>query len=545
MKFVRMTILALGLAIVAAATSFAAVPFFATSTNNVVAINAQTGLVGSILYTPLISGQAVTAGEVINITYPQIISYLLELQVTLKYTSAGTSYTEVFGAGNTGTLYPVTPKNAYTTYGSSQTSSSSGLQVTLNQTNILISFTKDVAFSSGDFLKIEGVRIDANLLNGTDGTILTAYLSDATQQATAQTASLQVGILREALATPTVTTVTSAGVLAFNPNMNAVNGQNIATITLSEVTPTSWTSANTSYPTWIILDFTGGMPAGFTITGATFLSVSGGGTYANGYGGTFPQGYQNKFTVSITNPNPNSYDIVQVGFTFGPATGTTSFPPAPAAISFTATLGLEGATYAPPSPLAGQPNYPYSTNGTWPQQYKFKSRPTTAKTIPINIIPLFSKLFVPYSQMNRNPSNPNVPFIYNTGFAVSNTAGSTTTYPAGNAGTLTVTLYPTNINGGANAAVTFTTSATKKLGKSLNSDGTLASGATWLVMLDELLSMAGYSSTADFYGFIRIQANFQGGQGVAYLAAISDQAGTENDWVSSVLVPMTSDQSAF
>jgi len=538
MRFVRILILALGLATIAAASSFAAVSFIATSTNNIVPINGQTALAGSILYTPLVPG-TVNSGEIINITYPTAISYLPQVAVTLKYsTFAGGVYTsvvtpEIFGAG---AAAPVSPTTAFASYGTTATSSSSGVSVTVSQTNLLISFGANVSFNAGDYLRVDGVRLDVNALNLTEFSTFSVNLSNTLGQATANVATLVIGTAREPLNTPTVTGVTTANQLSYFASTAVNGGQNLITITISEVFQSAF-DTNATTKTWLQVALPN-IPSGMTITGITLAAGNGtSATYANAYA-PFGAGwtYTNPMLIAINSQSSSVIDSVAIGLTFGITSGTTSIALNPAAINVNATLNP-----AAPTNASGGPLYPYSNPipapaSYQPNQYKFASR-VKSTTIPVLITPLASNLFSVFSMLARNNTSGASPFLYNTGYAISNTSGSGFTYPAGLPGTITVTLYP---QGGT--PVSFTTSSNRKPGQFLDSNGNLTNGQTWIVLLNDLLTAAGYSSTADFYGFIRFRCNFQGAQGISYVSSSDPVTG---EWSSSVAYPMVSDQVVF
>src|SRR5437867_12658255 len=109
---------------------------------------------------------------------------------------------------------------------------------------------------------------------------------------------------------------------------------------------------------------------------------------------------------------------------------------------------------------------------------------------------------------------------YDTGIAIANTTKDPFGTSSGGAtpgnGTITVDLFPTTSTGGAGTPFSLTTSTTVKPGGGLSSDGTLAAGATWTVLLSQLLTAAG--QTGGFTGYIFIRANFLDAHGTATIS---------------------------
>jgi len=516
MKFVRMLILALGLVTLATASSFAAMPFLTTSTTNIIAINAQTGLAGSVLYTPLIAG-TVNAGEIVNLAYQAQISFLADITVTVKG--------ECFGAG-TGCIRPTLPATAtaFADYGTTATSSTSGVSVTVNQTSILISFANVIGFATSDTIRIDGVRLDVSTM-ATAGGLTTVALSNTTGQATASSSVLTVGTFSEPLTVPTVVGVnTTTNALNFYSNATVNGGQNLVTVSLNEVFSNAFESKATSafgavYANTRIKITLSNIPSGMAITGVTLAGVNGA-TFANGQYPSF--GVQGAITtnplmVSISTQNANALQGLQVGITFGVTSGTTSLALSPAPIGITATLNQAAPTIGSAYPGAGGPDYPfnspkYQLNYFYQSQLKFVER-TVAASIPVTITPLQTNLLSIFNMAIREPAQADQ-FIYDTGFSISNTSG-TGSIPSGLAGTITVTLYA---HDGTTKFFTTGSDSVKRPGIGLSNAGTLGPKQSWIVLLSQLLTPAGYSSTADFRGFIRFQCNFQGGLGINYLA---------------------------
>jgi len=218
---------------------------------------------------------------------------------------------------------------------------------------------------------------------------------------------------------------------------------------------------------------------------------------------------------------------VQIGLTFSVTSGTTQLAVNPGDIKFTATLAPLAPTIpanTPPPAVAGAPDLPYDTFKYQPAgsyfapntkgAYRFTAK-TVAGAIPLTITALQTNLLSIFNEVFKDV-NGNV--MFDTGFAISNTSGTTTSStgaPAGLPGTITVSLYPMD---GVSGVKSFTTSADAKPGvwPKTSSNGTLGPGQTWVVLLTQLLETAKY--TGNFYGFIRFQCNFQGGVGINYIS---------------------------
>jgi len=555
-----MMILALGLVTLATASSFAAVPFFTTSTTNIIPVNAQTGLAGSVLYTPLATG-TVTAGEIINIAYQAPISFLLDFVVNVSYTNAGTTRTEAF--------------TGFTAYGVTQTSASSGISVTVNQQSVFISFSSAINFTPTDYIKIDGVRLDVSSM-ATAGGLTTVSLSNTTGQATALNSTLTVGTFADALATPTVTGITASNFLNFYSSFARGTGlgsngavpyngapQNLVTVTLAELFPNAFEARGATWNgTQIAMSFSN-IPAGLTISGVTLApsaTPSGGTALAVTTTAALMSStsFGNAITLMVTGSAKNAMENVAVGITFSVTSGTTTLAVNPSPISVTATLGPVAPTIPTGYPGAGGPDYPFSANpplgytttfgaANWYYtngSLKYTSRPTTAATIPVVITPLTTNLLSPFNMAIRDAAHAGE-FIYDTGISISNTsgtAGSLTGAPAQLAGTIKISLYP--LDGSGPKTFTPGSDSATRPGLGLSSSGTLATGQTWVVMLSQLLTPAGFSSTADFRGFIRFQCAFQGAIGIAYIAdGDFSTTGTSQGYVMLSDVPVVASPS--
>jgi hypothetical protein len=110
---------------------------------------------------------------------------------------------------------------------------------------------------------------------------------------------------------------------------------------------------------------------------------------------------------------------------------------------------------------------------------------------------------------------------FDTGISVANTTADPFGGAAGggavaSAGTLRFDFFPSTATG-AGTACTLTTSATNRPGAGIASDGTIPAGATYLVLLSQLLPLSNCAA-GDFFGYIFIQANFLNAHGAATIS---------------------------
>jgi len=534
MKLVKMLILALGLVSLATASSFAAVAFSTTSTVNLMNVNAQTGLIGSILYTPMSAG-TVNSGEVISLNLPGNvpISSLYDISVSLTGmagTGLTTPFKEAFGAVIGSPFTQVAGGTWSTAYGTTLTAGTSGatisgVSVQVNQYSIVISFNSSVAFGISDFIKIDGVRVYATAV-AVGGASLQVNLTNINGQATTDTPQLYVATFvpeSNIFAITSVAGVTgTSGGLMFNANGTPYNSgtgnRNIVTVTLKELFTNAFETKNVTDPTYppptyqsaqwsntkILIPVTIPASLPLTITGVT-LAGPDGATFQNGQlmGAVITT---NPLKIGIVSQSPVKLETLQVGITFGKTT-TGVLPLTSEPITFSAQLD-------PPA----QATLPYSAQQFYGRQLKYRA-PATAPSgsVSVSFVPLTSNLL---SQFNSAIHGTGGGFAYDTGFSISNLSGSNPStlslYPAGTPGTINVVLYPMDGTGPYTVNTSALTNANAKLGLDATT-GALASKATWKVLLSQLLVPAGLSATADFTGFVRFNCNFQESAGVAYI----------------------------
>jgi len=565
MKLVKMLVLALGLVTLATASSFAAVAFSTTSTVNMMNVDAQTGLIGSVLYTPMTVGGTVNAGEIISVNVLPSnapISYLTDITVSMTGTVATSTTSTAIFAETWGSAISGNAPNGknwvrvgtanFAAYGDTMTATTagttiSGASVQVTQNSVVLSFGTSVSFAAIDFIKIEGIRVDVTSI-AVGGGSMQVSLTNTIGQATTDSPLLTVATFVPENQIFTLTTVTGAANTAgnaglkfysngtpFNTNnvpINTAGPQNLVTVTFKELFPNAFETKNVT--TASVFQYTrvkialGNLPAGLAVTGIT-LGGSSGTAYTNGQYQTFsmttytwsvPAATLNPLEIGIVSQNPNSLDTMQVGITFGLASGFSGFPVTATPITITATLD---------QPVGAGIVLPYSTNvapnanlNWWPTELKYKAPATANATgsIPVTFVPVTSNLLTQYSSVMR-PASGTVQ-IYDTGIAISNLSGSnastTNINTYATTGTIQVTLYPMDPIA-TPGPYTFNTSALTdpNLKKGLDSAGALPAKGTWRVLLSQLLSAAGFPATTDFYGFIRFQCNFQEASGITFM----------------------------
>jgi hypothetical protein len=128
-----------------------------------------------------------------------------------------------------------------------------------------------------------------------------------------------------------------------------------------------------------------------------------------------------------------------------------------------------------------------------------------------NIVAASTTMLVPFAVRDG---------AFDTGISLANTTADPFGVANGGAipagGTIRLDFFPRAATGGAGTTFSLTTSATARPGTGLSADGTLASGATWTVLLSELLTAAG--QTGSFTGYIFVQTNFLNAHGAPFVS---------------------------
>jgi hypothetical protein len=353
---------------------------------------------------------------------------------------------------------------------------------------------------SGSF-RIVGVRIDANGL--TAPVNATASLTSTANNFILSTSSFTViNTLGPGIAAVTqggLSGATDTGTSTIFTNRSVSDAT--ASVLITEGFPFAWRSEvqneidapGSAVVGTQIRVTVNGLASGITATvsaqtsGTGSLSVSGGGTVTAS---------SNQVTFTVTGSNPNASESLQVNFTFSGPTST----PSVGTISVTATMAPIGAAHNTNDTLI-------SDAGTFPRFAAAEVGPATIA----NIVAAATNLLVPFAVRDLG---------FDTGIALANTTadpfGSAGGGATPTAGALVLTFFPRAATGGAGTSFTLTTSATARPGIGLSADGTLAAGATWTVLLSELLTAAG--QTGSFTGYIFIRADFLGAHGAPFVS---------------------------
>jgi hypothetical protein len=133
----------------------------------------------------------------------------------------------------------------------------------------------------------------------------------------------------------------------------------------------------------------------------------------------------------------------------------------------------------------------------------------TTLTVATIVAPT-TTLLIPYAVVDNS-------ILYDTGIALANTtedpfgAGSATAA----AGSIRVDVFP-RLATGPGTPFGFTTSASERPGAGLSTDGTLAAGSTWTVLVSTIMAQEGVASPMT--GYIFLQANFTNAHGITFIS---------------------------
>jgi hypothetical protein len=201
-------------------------------------------------------------------------------------------------------------------------------------------------------------------------------------------------------------------------------------------------------------------------------------------------------TLSFPATSMTAVESVQINMSFS----NTTTPPAVGAVTVTATMAPVAAA------LSGSLT-PFESDG-YPKFAAAEVGPVTVASI----VTASTTLLVPFAVRDGG---------FDTGISLANTTadpfgGSTGGGGTPSAGTIRMDFFPRLATGGAGPSFSLTTSATARPGIGLSADGTLAAGATWTVLLSELLTAAG--QTGSFTGYVFLQTNFLLAHGAPFVS---------------------------
>ena len=389
-------------------------------------------------------------------------------------------------------------------------------QAVLNTSNSRVEITLP-AFPGGNTqsgsFRLVGVRIDANGKSG----------------AQTATASLDSSANNYILTTTSVTVINAIGngigsmaigARAGNQTQgtatiftNRTIPDNLASVVISEgfasAFRTATQSSNSGVPvangTQIRLTFNG-VPTGVTIA----LTANAGDSSNNravSLSNTSITSTATTTVVSFTGtgtqaPSLTATDSVEIQMAV--SANTTAAVTTPGTVSVTATLAPIGTALNNDNATAL--GLPTAVSG-YPSFVQLDVGPVTV----INIVAASTTLLVPLAEKVG---------AFDTGISVANT--NTDPFGVGgggatpSAGTVRFDFFPSTATG-AGTACFLQTSATARPGVGIASDGTIPSGATYLVLLSQLLPVSN-CAPGDFFGYIFITANFLNAHGQATIS---------------------------
>jgi len=471
--------------------------------------NAQTGTTGSSGAGILVSGQSLTGTALttttLRIAYPATIT---SSPVTFPANS--------FGNGNS---VPTTGSDFIRIEGASGmfiglvTNGSIVLNTDNKRIEITLPGLKASEATGGSFTVV-GTRIDANGLTGAQS--FTASLNQvANNYILATTSGTVINALGPGIGTMALGSRPGTVVDPNNTNnatatifTNRSVADSAASFYLTEGFSTAWrTAAQSSNSggavkngTQIRLTFSG-IPQGVTLN----LTLSGGTTTTN----SAPTPAAGVVTASnatfLFTPAPSltGSDSVEVQVTVNPLSATAAVT-TPGSITVVATHfpigdGVDNSDATKLSTPREDQGYP-----------TFLQADTPAITI-VNIVPANTTLLIPLVEKVS---------VFDTGISIANTTvdpfGAATGGAIASAGTLRFDFFPTTATG-AGTPCFLQTSATSRPGFGIASDGTIAAGATYAVLVSQLLA-ASNCAAGDFVGYIFVTAGFLNAHGQATIS---------------------------
>jgi hypothetical protein len=401
------------------------------------------------------------------------------------------------------------------------------LNTTLQRIEVILPGTSGATNSSSGSFRLVGIRINANGLSGAQ--TVTASLNNTVNNYLIGSPStgtvintlnpgIAAGTPAIGIAPGSTTSSASAGTILTNGTVARQTGSFILTEGCASCWRTGLQNSNSGAAvdnsTQIRLTFNN-VPAGVTLTltpnfGNQALRATLSSSTITSASNTSVIDFTTTLTTvtetlevdfSITNPLPSTTGVA----TPGTITVTATMFPIGTGIDATATVNGVAVTGVP------------TEGGGYPT---FTALESAALTI-VNIVPANTTMLMPYA-ITLTP--------FDTGIAIANTSADPFGPNGGGlnpkAGTITLNFFPTTSTGGAGTPFSLTTSTTVKPGLGLSSDGTLAAGATWSVLMSQLLSAAGQTGT--FTGYVFIQANFLGAHGTATISDFRTYSLTAN-----------------
>jgi len=399
------------------------------------------------------------------------------------------------------------------------------LNTTLSRIQIMLPGFDTAANSLSGSFTLVGVRIDANGKTGAQ--TATASLNSSANNYVLTTPSVTVinalspGIANFAIGARSSNSTLGAATIFTNRTVPDPTGSLILAEGFASAFRTSSQLSNfgggpVKNSTQIRLTFNG-IPAGVTLSldiktrpGSTELLVPSSMVASWSAAGTTPTvtttvtASANTATINFLGASLATTDTVEVDYTVLTPLSTTAAVTTAGTITCTATL----------VPIGDGVDNSDSTRLGLPREdqgYPTFAEADLGPITVVNIIPASTTMLLPYALVLPP---------YDTGLAVANTTadpfGSSGGGATSQSGNVVLTFYPTLSAGGAGTSFSLTTSSTVRPGAGLSSDGTIASGATWTVLLSQLLTAAG--QTGNFVGYVFVQANFLNAHGTATIS---------------------------
>lgn len=209
-------------------------------------------------------------------------------------------------------------------------------------------------------------------------------------------------------------------------------------------------------------------------------------------------------TAGNIQPSLTAIDSIQINYSVNSPLSSTAAVTTPGSITVTATMFPIGD--AVDNSNSAAQGLPTVTDG-YPRFLQADVGPVTL----VNIAAASTTMLIPLAEKIS---------VFDTGISVANTTADPFGAGGGGAiaspGTLRFDFFPTTA-AGPGTACSLTTSSTTKPGYGIASDGTIPAGATYVVLLSQLLP-ASNCAAGDFIGYIFIQANFLNAHGQATIS---------------------------
>jgi hypothetical protein len=432
--------------------------------------------VGELDFVPLVTTGTIPAGESITITYGAPISSVSDIQV--------------FVLGCNG--------NASLTIGTAAACAGSSTTVTANVNtkplgSVVLSFGGTGTLSttiSTQFVRITGIRVDVNSLSAAVGAVINATVTNSTGLGSITNNFVPVATVSEpiSLSGP----VSMAGV-------PVTGGTTSGGLVISELYSDAFSTKGATSPTQILVTLA--PPTGFTFNSNTFGSAYFGTTQTSTTGVTYTVTNitSTGFQINILTQSSQSLDKIDgLSMTF---TGAAPVAVTPGNVTITATL-------APPA----------TGSAPWVVSSIVANKPLLyASRLVTGTPPIGSTTFATttlYAVFNVSNSGMNL----ETGIAVANPSGVLKSagvpfFTVGQAGTIKVYFVPSD----GSTVQSFTTSATIKPGLGLDANGFLPAGATWNVLVGDMIKLLPTPLTT-FQGSLIFVTNFSYAHGINYIA---------------------------